>query len=88
MPHVNYLVTRFVTEDPVQARKLNRIAAELQQQLDVIVLDGESVGLIKEADVEFDLNDPSGHEHRSTPQEACQRCFQWLALDGVHDPDA
>lgn len=74
--------------DEINQRKINRLASEARQNFLMTVYDEEEIGagLIKDADLEFELGQPQGHVHFSAPGNHCQHsegnCVA-QALDGV-----
>lgn len=89
VPIINRITFDFVTLDEIPKRKLDRLANEARQNFLMAVYDEEEVqaGIIKDADLEFEIGVPQGHMHFSTRRQACDsnegNCYAH-ALDQVH----
>lgn len=92
MTYINYVTTIFVTRDKLSSRQLKRAAAEIQNTANVVVLDAEELGIVKEGDLDYELPQPFGHVHHSDSDngEYCRQgsnsCYQ-RAQDNVHATD-
>jgi len=87
MAHVTRLTIDLVTEDELPNRKQKRIAQEIRDMANTVVIDGADIGLIKDADLQFEIQKVTGHTHKSTRRVACEFCYSELSLDQVHDPN-
>lgn len=89
MTHITYLTFAFATQDKLSASKHQRIARDLRDSF-LVMADPDDLGLVKEADLDYELPQPFGHTHYSDENTACQsghqNCYSH-AIDQVHPTD-